>query len=131
MADQVDAARNLYAAMAARDVDALLDAMHADFAGKVSEGMPLGVGGRHEGRERMLREVWAKVFAAYDIAPQVTRYIETGGAELVAIGRYIGTARETGRTLDAAFAHLLSSRDGRVASLEQFTDTQRWHEARA
>jgi ketosteroid isomerase-like protein len=130
MSDQVDAARKLYAAMTARDVDALLDAMHAEFAGTVSQGMPLGVGGRHDGRERMLQEVWAKVFAAYDMTPRVTRYIETGGAELVAIGRYIGTARETGRTLDAAFAHLLSIRDGRVASLEQFTDTQRWHEAR-
>jgi uncharacterized protein len=129
MSDQVDAARRLYAAMAARDVGALLEAMDDDFAGSVSEGMPLGVGGRHDGRERMGRDVWVKVFAAYDTTPQVTRYIETGGPELVAIGRYVGTARETGRRLDAAFAHVLSIRDGRVASLHQITDTQRWHEA--
>jgi uncharacterized protein len=129
MSDQVDAAERLYRAMAARDPDALLDAMDEDFEGSVSAGMPLGVGGRHAGRRRMLRDVWAKVFSAYELTPEVTRYIETGGPELVAIGRYVGTARDTGRPLDAAFAHVLSIRDGRVASLEQITDTQRWHEA--
>jgi ketosteroid isomerase-like protein len=38
---------------------------------------------------------------------------------------------QTGRPLDAAFAHVLSIRNGRVASLVQITDTQRWHEAAA
>jgi ketosteroid isomerase-like protein len=129
MSDRVEAANRLYAALAARDVHALLDAMEQDFAGTVSEGMPLGVGGRHDGRERMLRDVWVKVFEAYDTRPEVTRYLETGGSELVAIGRYVGTARNTGRPIDAAFAHVLSIRNGRVASLEQITDTHRWHEA--
>jgi ketosteroid isomerase-like protein len=59
----------------------------------------------------------------------VTRYLQTGGPELVAIGRYVGTARDTGRAVDAAFAHVLTVRGGRVASLEQITDTQRWHDA--
>jgi ketosteroid isomerase-like protein len=129
MSDQVDAARKLYDAIAARDIGALLDAMEEDFAGTVSAGMPLGVGGRHEGREHMVHDVWVKVFAAYDTTPEVTRYLETDGPELVAIGRYVGTARDTGRRLDAAFAHVLSIRNGRVASLEQITDTQRWQEA--
>jgi uncharacterized protein len=129
MSDQVEAAERLYRAMAARDAEALLGAMDENFEGNVSAGMPLGVGGRHEGRRRMLRDVWIKVFAAYDLTPEVTRYVETGGPELVALGRYVGTARDTGRPLEAAFAHVLSIRDGRVASLEQITDTQRWHEA--
>ena len=131
ISDQVRAAQRLYDAMAAHDGRALLKAMHADFRGTVSEGMPLAVGGRHEGPERMLFDVWAKVFEAYDVAPEVTRYVETGGEEVVAIGRYAGTARGTGRPLDAVFAHVLSIRDGRVTSLDQITDTHRWHEAAA
>ena len=131
MSEQVDAARKLYDAMEARDVERLLDAMDEDFVGHVSDGMPLGVGGRHQGRDRMVQDVWVRVFGAFDTCPRVTRYIETGGAEVVAVGRYVGTARETGRPLDAAFAHVLSIRDGRVASLEQITDTQRWLDAAA
>jgi uncharacterized protein len=129
ISDQVRAAQRLYEAMAAHDGRGLLNAMHEDFTGTVSDGMPLGLGGRHEGPKRMLFEVWVKVFEAYDVTPEVTRYVETGGPELVAIGRYVGSARGTGRPLDAAFAHLLSIRDGRVASLEQITDTHRWHDA--
>jgi 2-(1,2-epoxy-1,2-dihydrophenyl)acetyl-CoA isomerase len=125
MSEHVDAARRLYQAIAARDAHALLEAMEEEFEGRVSQGMPLGVGGRHEGRERMLHDVWLKVFAAFDTMPQVARFIETGGPELVAVGRYVGSARETGRPVDAAFAHVLSIRGGRVASLEQITDTQR------
>ena len=131
MSEQVDAAKQLYDAMAARDVEGLFDAMHEEFVGTVSDGMPLGVGGRHVGRDRMVQDVWAKIFGAFDTCPRVARYIETGGPEVVAIGRYVGTARETGRPLDAAFAHVLSIRDGRVASLEQITDTQRWLDAAA
>ena len=66
MSEHVDAARRLYQAIAARDAHALLEAMEEEFEGRVSQGMPLGVGGRHEGRERMLHDVWLKVFAAYD-----------------------------------------------------------------
>ena len=69
------------------------------------------------------------MFEAYDVTPEVTRYVETGGPELVAIGRYVGSARGTGRPLDAAFVHVLEIRDGCVASLEQITDTHRWHDA--
>jgi ketosteroid isomerase-like protein len=47
----------------------------------------------------------------------------------VSDGMPLGAARASGRPLDAAFAHVLTIRDGRVASLEQITDTQRWHEA--
>jgi uncharacterized protein len=129
MSDRLAAAKRLYQALAARDPDALLDSLDENFVGTVSDGMPLGVGGRHQGRERMLRDVWLKVFTAYDTTPEVTRYLQTGGPELVAIGRYVGTARDTGRSVDAAFAHVLTVRGGRVASLEQITDTQRWHDA--
>jgi hypothetical protein len=93
----------LYDAMATHDAGALLRAMHVDFSGTVSERMPLAVGAPHVGPERMLLDVWAKVFAAYDVTPEVTRYVETSGQEVVAIGHYIGTraardARSTRRS---------------------------------
>ena len=34
-----------------------------------------------------------------------------------------------GAALDAAFAHLIAFNQGRIKSLEQFTDTARWHDA--
>jgi ketosteroid isomerase-like protein len=124
--DTTTIARRLYAAFTAHDGQAVLDALTEDFVGEGSHGMPLGVGGRHEGRDAMLRDCWAQVFAAYDIAVEADRYLETGPGEVVALGCYRGRARSGGDSFAARFAHILTTRDGRIASLEQITDTGSW-----
>jgi 2-(1,2-epoxy-1,2-dihydrophenyl)acetyl-CoA isomerase len=48
---------------------------------------------------------------------------------LLVTGRYRGRGRQGGATLDAAFAHLIAVDQGRIRSLEQYTDTARWREA--
>jgi ketosteroid isomerase-like protein len=98
--------------------------MTNDFVGEVSAGMPLGVGGQHEGSEAMLREVWGPIFARYDVRIDVERVLETDGGTVVVIGDYRGVERSTGRAFDARFAHVLSIRDERGSGLEQITDTR-------
>lgn len=44
-------------------------------------------------------------------------------------GRYRGRGKQGDAKLNAAFAHLIAIDDGRIKSLEQFTDTARWHDA--
>lgn len=124
--EQVEIAMRLYDGMAARDPQAIHDALAEDFVGEVSDGMPLGVGGRHEGRERMITDVWGTVFTAYDVRVEVERYLACGTDEVVAVGHYRGSERATGRPVDAAFAHVLRVGDGRIASLRQITDTRGW-----
>jgi uncharacterized protein len=124
--NSVPAARRLYDAMAERDIRAIRDAMTDDFVGEVSDGMPLAVGGRHDGPEAMLRDVWGRIFAAYDVSIDVDRLLPSGDDVVVALGRYRGCERATTRPLDARFAHVLTVREDRVSSLEQITDTRRW-----
>jgi 2-(1,2-epoxy-1,2-dihydrophenyl)acetyl-CoA isomerase len=131
MTDPTAIARRLYDAFAAHDGEALLAAMTEDFVGTVSAGMPLGVGGRHEGRDAMLRDCWAQVFINYDMSVQADRYIVCSPEEVVVLGSYRGTVRATGAPVDARFAHILTLRDGHVAALEQITDTRSWAEASA
>jgi ketosteroid isomerase-like protein len=126
MIDPAVTAQRLYEAFAARDGEALLAAMTEDFVGTVSRGMPLGVGGRHDGRDAMLRDVWAQVFVAYDMAVEPDRYLVCTPEEVVVLGSYRGTERATGERVDARFAHVLTLRDGQVATLEQITDTRSW-----
>jgi len=122
----IDAASRLYDAFAARDAGALLAALHPSFAGVVSAGMPLGVGGRHEGPEAMLAEVWAPVFTVYDVVPEADELLLSGSERVVAVGAYRGTVRATGAPVDAAFAHVLRIDGGRVSELVQITDTASW-----
>ncbi len=123
----LDVAQRLYDALNARDPQGIMRILSPDFVGVVSDGMPLGVGGRHVGAESMLRGCWGKVFAAYDMRINVEDRLLNGGERVLFTGRYAGTARGTGHALDAAFAHLLRVDGERVTELVQFTDTARWH----
>jgi ketosteroid isomerase-like protein len=124
-------AHRLYAAFAARDAGALLAALHPEFVGTVSAGMPLDAGGRHDGPDAMLADVWGRVFGAYDVRVEPDAFLATDDDHVVVLGHYRGTGRSTGAPLDARFAHVLALRDDRVAALEQITDTARWHAALA
>jgi ketosteroid isomerase-like protein len=126
MSEQAKAAQRLYDALAARDPAAVLDALHEDFVGDVSAGMPLDVGGRHAGPQAMLEHVWVPVFAHYDMSVEPDELLPSGDDRLVAVGRYRGVERASGRRVDAAFAHVFTLRDGRIAALRQVTDTRRW-----
>lgn len=128
MSEQALAARRLYDGFAARDGQAILDALQEDFRGEVAAGMPLDVGGVHEGREAMLRDCWGPVFGAYDMHVEAAEYLACEDGRVVVLGRYRGPHRDGGWEVDARFAHVLTIRDGRVAELRQITDTARWQE---
>jgi uncharacterized protein len=38
-------------------------------------------------------------------------------------GRYVGTYKPTGKSLDAQVCHVLKFRDGKLTSFQQFVDT--------
>ena len=99
MTDQLDAARRLYDAFAERDAEAILAALDEQFVGTVSAGMPLGVGGRHEGPITMLRDVWGPIFLAYEMRVEAERYYPSGDDHVIAVGRYRGHERTSGRAV--------------------------------
>jgi ketosteroid isomerase-like protein len=126
MPDQTATARRLYEAFASRDLEGLRDALADDFVGHVSDGMPLALGGEHTGPEAMIRDVWRKVFESYEMHVDAERFYPSGDDHVVAVGHYRGTVRASGQPIEAAFAHILTIRDGRIAHLRQITDTGSW-----
>jgi ketosteroid isomerase-like protein len=125
MSDNLTVARRLYAGFAAHDARAILEVLSPSFVGVVSPGMPLGVGGHHDGPQAMLDEAWIPVFTAYDVTPEADELIDAGD-RVVAVGAYRGTERATGRRFEASFAHVLDISDGRISALRQITDTASW-----
>ncbi|MCO1656672.1 nuclear transport factor 2 family protein [Pseudonocardia humida] len=120
----------LYAALRAADVPALLATLHTDFRGRVTDGLPFGIGGAADGPQEMLRDVWARASAHYDaLRPEPDEYSPTADGRVLVLGWYTGTARAGGRPLRARFAHVIRVRDGLVAELEQITDSARWWSA--
>jgi uncharacterized protein len=70
--------------------------------------------------------VWGRIASLYDIHVDATEYLPVDDHRVVVLGRYWGTSRDGGSTVDAAFAHVITTRGDRVAALQQITDTARW-----
>jgi 2-(1,2-epoxy-1,2-dihydrophenyl)acetyl-CoA isomerase len=127
---KVTAVRNLYRALAAGDREALAKLLHPAFIGHATEGLPLGVGGEHVGRDAMRREVWWQLGRHYDVQAQPDEFHTLDDGRLLVAGSYRGEARRSGKKLDAAFHHVIGfADDGRITSLDQLTDSAAWIEA--
>lgn len=119
-------AGRLYEAFARTDANALFDLLTDDFVGVVSAGMPHGVGGDHHGPADMIAQVWGRVASIYDMHVEPVEYLPVDDDRVVVLGRYWGPARDGRSTVDAAFAHVIVTRDDRISALRQITDTARW-----
>jgi 2-(1,2-epoxy-1,2-dihydrophenyl)acetyl-CoA isomerase len=127
---KISAAQQLYRALAAADREALSMLLHPDFVGEVTAGLPLDMGGRHDGPEAMRRDVWWTIGRHYkvEVQPEELRLLDDG--RLFVGGHYRGEGRASGRRLDAAFIHLIAfAADGRITSLQQLTDSAAWVQA--
>jgi len=124
-----DIARLLYAALTVGNKEQLEMLLHPDFVGEIAEGMPFGIGGRHEGPSAMRRGGWGAIARHFAARAEPERFLEVGEACLLVTGRYSGEGKHGGSALDASFAHLLTFEGERITRLEQYTDTARWHDA--
>jgi 2-(1,2-epoxy-1,2-dihydrophenyl)acetyl-CoA isomerase len=126
-----DLARALYAALAAGNREQLDALLHPEFTGRTAEGMPFGIGGDHDGPAAMRRNGWGAIARHFEARAEPERFLDLADGRLLVTGRYRGRGKQGGGALDAAFAHLIAIDRGRIKSLEQFTDTARWHDAAA
>ena len=118
-------AHRFYDALAGIDQGALTTLLSDDFEGTVSAGMPHGVGGVHHGPNDMLG-VWGTINALYDMRVEPSDFFEIDEHRVVVVGHYRGPARDGNSAVDAAFAHVITTRGDCIAALQQITDTARW-----
>jgi 2-(1,2-epoxy-1,2-dihydrophenyl)acetyl-CoA isomerase len=127
---KVSTAQRLYRALAAGDRAALSTLLHPDFIGHATEGLPLGMGGRHDGPEAMRRNLWWTIGRHYKVEAQPEEFRVLDDGRLFVAGHYRGEGRNSGRRLDAAFIHLIAfADDARIVSLHQLTDSAAWVQA--
>ena len=119
--DNVTIARDLYDALGRKDEARLRKLLHPEVEWIQCAGFP-GGGHRH-GIEEVLGRVFGALRNAWrDWRVEVDEYLDAGHA-VVVLGRYAGTHGETGRSMEAVFAHVYDVEDGRITRFRQFTDT--------
>ena len=119
-----------YRAFGRGDMDAVLADMDEGIEWQQAQGLP------HGGTYRGIAEVRRNVFDPLDrdwwseFSAEPDELLDAGD-EIVALGRYRGVAKESGKVLDVPFVHVWSLRDGKAWRFRQFLDSAGWIEALA
>ncbi len=121
--ENVALVRGIYDAFAAGDVPAVLGAMSPDIVWNEAENFPLADRNPYVGPNAILAGVFARLAADWDgFAVGVDELLDAGDA-VVALGRYRGTNKATGRAIDAQLVHIWRIEDGKAKAFQQLTDT--------
>ena len=129
MADNARIVRGVYEAFDRGDIPAVLGALHEQAEWNEAEHFTYWTGGPFIGPQAVLTGVIARIpqdLEGFGIS--VRRLVAAGDTVLVE-ARYRGTAKATGKQVDAQVAHVWDLRDGKVIRFQQYTDT--WQFAQA
>lgn len=122
----VETIKAAYAAFAHNDPSVLFGAMDPAVTWNEAEGNPLADRNPYVGAQAIGEGVFGRLIGAINNFSAVPATFIDGGDHVVVLGRYGGTMKSNGATLDAQFCHVYHFRDGKVVSFQQYTDSEQW-----
>lgn len=123
----VQTVQGLYEAFAKGDVPAVLGGFDPKIEWREAEGNPYSIKGEpFVGGDEILERLFMKLATEWDGFSVHPREFHDAGDTVVVQGRYTGTFKETGRSMDAQMCHIFTLRDGKVTSFQQLVDTAQW-----
>ncbi len=122
----VDLVKSVYGAFAQGDVPAVLGAFAEDIEWFEAEGMPYG--GLHRGPDAVAQNVFGPITEDVEGFGVTPEEVIGSGATVVAVVRYTGTGKVTGKALDEPVVHVWEISDGKLARFRQFIDTVKFAE---
>src|SRR5688572_1123526 len=124
--NNVEVVESVYGAFGRGDIPTVLSAFDPRIEWISAEGAMYP--GTFLGPDAVLTNIFARLGGEWDgFRADTSEYLDAG-ENIVALGRYSGTYRATGRSMNAAFAHVWTLRDGRVVRFRQYVDTRKMAE---
>lgn len=119
----VELIRGLYDAFDAGDVAGVLGRMSPEIVWMEAESFPYADGNPYVGPEAVLNGVFARCIGEWDgFGVEVDEILDAGDT-VVALGRYVGTYKATGRPQRTQLVHVWRIADGRIIGFQQHADT--------
>ena len=113
--------RSTYEGLSGENTTRLLAALTSNAEWIEAAGFPYA--GTYIGAKAIIANVFQRLAAEWiDYRAEASSYIEQGD-QIAAFGMYSGTFKATGRSMQAAFAHLYTFRDGKIARMTQYVDS--------
>lgn len=104
-----------------RDMVGMLADIGPDTKWTEMAGFPCA--GTYTGRDEIVANVFVALGAMFDNYTFTLERLLDAGPDVIAIGTYKATAKQTGKSFNARVVHVWTVSDGKVQNFEQFTDT--------
>lgn len=123
--DNVNIIENAYNSFAAGDVDSVLAAFDPNIVWNEAENFPYADGNPYIGGEAIVNGVFARIGGEWDNFHIADLQLHDMSNNMVlATGRYQGTYKKNGATMDLQMAHLWTLKDGKIVAFQQYVDTK-------
>ena len=119
--------QKVYEAFAKGDIPSVLGFLDADIAWTEAEGFPYA--GTYHGPRAVLEGVFMRLGGEWNGFAAVADEFVDGGDTVVALGKYSGTYKATGKSFEANFAHVWKVQNGKAVRFVQHVDTLLVHRA--
>lgn len=113
----------VYAGFASGDMDKVTSVMAEDIVWNEAEGNPYADNNPYVGPETVLTGLFARLGGEWDHFAGIPTEFVTEGNRVIVFGRYSGTYKATGKSMDAPFVHSWTVKDGKITAFQQYTDT--------
>ena len=123
----LDTVKAIYQAFAEADIPSVLGFLSRDIAWTEAEGFPYA--GTYHGPGSVLTDVFMRLGSEWNGFAAVPDEFIDGGDTVVALGKYSGTYKATGKSFQADFAHVWKLQDGKAIRFVQYVDTLLVHGA--
>jgi ketosteroid isomerase-like protein len=127
--DNATLVKSVYEAFARGDVPGVLGTFDPQIHWSEAEGSPYADGNPYVGPDAVLHGVFGRLGGEWDQFTVTPQQILPTPEGAVAVGRYSGTNKATGRRIDAQFAHVWRIKEGRIHGFQQYTDTAQFTKA--
>lgn len=123
----LDSVKKVYQAFAAGDIFGVLGFLSSEIDWTEAEGFPLG--GTYHGPKAVLEGVFMRLGSDWNGFAAVPDEFIDAGDIVIALGKYSGAYKATGKSFQANFAHVWRVKDGKAIRFTQYVDTLLVHRA--
>jgi ketosteroid isomerase-like protein len=122
-ASNVAAVKAIYEAFGTGNIPAAIDGMSPEIVWNEADDFPYADRNPYVGPQAILEGVFGRIAAEWDGFGAKVEELLDAGDTVIALGRYRGTYKATGKSQDTQFVHVWRLRDGKAVRFQQYANT--------
>lgn len=127
--NNVNLIKNVYEAFGRGDIPSVLGAMSPDIRWHQAESNPYRPSGEPWiGPDSVLSNLFMRLGAEWEGFTVQPKSFHDAGDSVIVEGRYTGSFKPTGKSLNVQFCHVWNVRDGKLTKFQQYVDTAKLQE---